>query len=267
MKFLGAGVFLLIFSRDIEIGERDVRVLNFHFTIICLYKKWGFKQARAFYHSKTFKNLFIYYYIVYFQKKGKMLQIIDFALILQLFILINPLSSFPVLMSAYRSKMNVRKIAISASIVAFVVAIIIAITGPYLFNLFGVSVDSFRVAGGIVLLLLGLDTIRKKEENEKGIGKTDSLISIIATPLLTGPATISFITVKAYEIGRVPILMDIFLAFIIVAIVFILFSLFVSKMNPKVIGIFSKVLGLFLTAVAIEMIAKGVQGLISTGIA
>jgi multiple antibiotic resistance protein len=183
---------------------------------------------------------------------------VSLALIVQFFVLINPLSSFPVLMEAYRKKMNVRAIAVGAVITAFFIAIIIALIGPYLFSFFGITVDSFRIAGGIVLLLLGLDTVRSKKEQVE-VTKVDSIISIIATPLLTGPATISFVTIKAYELGRFATIVNLLGAFFLVGAVFIAFSRTIPKVNPKVVNIASKVLGLFLTAVAIEMIAKGVQ--------
>jgi len=185
----------------------------------------------------------------------------DYALVIQLFILINPLSSFPVLLAAYKNKLNVRKIAISAVIVAFVVAIVIALVGPYLFSLFKISIDSFRIAGGVVLFLLGLNNIQGKKKNQQDVKTSDALVSIIATPLLTGPSTIAFITLKSFEIGKVSMVSNIFLAFIIVAIVFTIFSFSIKKINPKVIDITSRVLGLFLTAVAIEMISKGIHGL------
>jgi multiple antibiotic resistance protein len=189
------------------------------------------------------------------------LEIFSLAVVIQLFALLNPLSSFPVLLSAYKSKLNVKKIAANAVLLAFLIALIIALFGQYLFELFGISLDSFKIAGGIVLLLLGLETIRGKEKEEK-VTKTDSLISIIATPLLTGPGTMSYITIKVYEIGKFKMVFNIFFAFILVAIVFMVFSFSVKKINPKVINISSRILGLFLTAVAIQLIATGIQGVL-----
>ena len=186
---------------------------------------------------------------------------INYALILQILILINPLSSFPVLVSAYENKMKVKKIALVAVLVAFILALIIVLIGPYLFEVFKITIDSFRIAGGIVLLLLGLDRIRSSQEKKK-FTKADSIVSIIATPLLTGPAVISFLMVKTYEIGRMNILFDIFLAFVLVAIIFFIFSIALTRINIKVINISSKILGLFLTAIAIEMIAKGLNNLL-----
>jgi multiple antibiotic resistance protein len=182
---------------------------------------------------------------------------INVALVIQVFVLINPLSSFPVLMQAWKSKMNVKKIALTGTFVAFIIALSVALFGPFLLNFFGITIDSFRIAGGIVLLLLALDTIRDGQEKTK-ITKVDSMISVIATPLLTGPATISFITLKAFEFGRIPMVVNLISAFILVGVVFYLFALTIPKINEKVINIVSKILGLFLAGMAIEMISNGI---------
>lgn len=192
-----------------------------------------------------------------------MQNLVSIALIFQIFVLLNPLSSVPILMQAWKKKMNVRLIAVSATIVAFIVAIIVSLIGPYLFDFFGITVDSFRIAGGIVLLLLGLNTIRDGE-NKTEVNKVDSLISIIATPLLTGPATISYITIKVFELGKITMIVNITLAFFLVGLVFILFALAISRINEKIVSITSKILGLFLTGIAIEMIATGIMNLIGS---
>src|SRR3989338_3299194 len=115
--------------------------------------------------------------------------LLSIALIIQIFVLLSPLSSFPVLMNAYKQKMNVKRIAYLSVFTGFIIAIAIVYIGPAIFNLFGVSLDSFRIAGGIVLLLLCLSTIRPHgEEHQKAEG-VNGIISLIATPLLTGPAT------------------------------------------------------------------------------
>jgi multiple antibiotic resistance protein len=188
---------------------------------------------------------------------------INYALIVQVFILLNPSSSFPFLMSAYRAKMDVKRIAYLSTLTAFAIAAIIALIGPYLFGFFGITIDSFRIAGGLVLLLLGLDTIRSKDkedsQNTKGVS---GLVSIIATPMLTGPATISFITLKAVELGTHVILLNLIPAFLVVGAVFVTFSCMIPKINANLVDISSKVLGLFLTAVAIEMIFAGIKAMI-----
>lgn len=189
------------------------------------------------------------------------MQSFDIALILQIFVLLNPLASFPFLINAYKKKFNVKLIATKAVSVAFIIALAIIFIGPALFSVFGITLNSFRIAGGIVILLLGINMVRPSEGHNNNI-HIQSLITIIATPLLTGPATISFLTIKVYEIGKTTLLINLILAFVLVTIVFLLFSHLVDKINARIVDIASRILGLFLTAVAIELIANGIQGIL-----
>jgi multiple antibiotic resistance protein len=145
---------------------------------------------------------------------------------------------------------------------AFAIAVTIAVAGKTLFGIFGITLDSFRMAGGLVLLLLGLDTIRSRRESYKETKGIDSMIAILATPLLTGPATISFITIKSYEIGTLPLIVNITVTFLFVGLAFIIIANGIPKINVRLVEIISKVLGLFLAAMAIEMISKGLSDMI-----
>lgn len=187
---------------------------------------------------------------------------LDFVLILQILILVNPVSSFSVLMAAYKKKMDTRKIAIDSVIVAFIIAVVMIFTGPLIFRAFGITLDSFKVAGGIVLFLLGIETIRPKEVKGNGISEVDGIISLLATPVLTGPATISFLTIKSYEIGQMELLLNVSGAFVIILAICVVFSMVINRINRTVVDIGSRIMGLFLTAVAIEMIAKGISVLL-----
>lgn len=187
----------------------------------------------------------------------------NLALIMQIFVLLNPLSSFPVLMAAHKKKLDAQSIAVRASLVAYIIALAIILFGPQFFSLYGINTDSFRLAGGVVLFLLGIETVRPKPVRED-VNEVDSLVAIIATPLLTGPAVMSFLTIQAFETGIWPLLISSTAAFLLAGVTFYLFSLFLPKINPKAVEIASKVLGLFLTAIAVEMMAKGAAGLFMT---
>jgi len=182
-------------------------------------------------------------------------EMLNVAFIMQMFALLNPLSSFPVLMSAYKKKLDVRGIAIKASLVAYLVAMFCLFLGPQFFELYGVSIDAFRLAGGVILFLLGIETVRPKPVKED-VGEMDSLIAIIATPLLTGPAVISFLTIKAMEQGAVPLVPDVTISFLVVGVIFYVFSVMLPRVNEKAVEILSKIMGLFLTAIAVEMMAR-----------
>ncbi|PIZ53739.1 hypothetical protein COY28_03325, partial [Candidatus Woesearchaeota archaeon CG_4_10_14_0_2_um_filter_57_5] len=134
-----------------------------------------------------------------------MIDNISFPIIFQMFVLLNPMSSVPILLAAHRNKLDVRRISMQAVLVAFAVAATVAVLGPVLFTAFSISVDSFRIAGGIVLLLLGIQTVRPVPRDISNVTEADSISSLIATPMLTGPATISYITVKTIDFGRVAV--------------------------------------------------------------
>ncbi|MEI6236498.1 MAG: MarC family protein [Planctomycetota bacterium] len=183
-------------------------------------------------------------------------------LILQLFVLLNPLSSVPFLIKLQKHGIDVRGVAKQAVLTAFIVALTISIAGPTLFQLFGITQNSFRVAGGIVIMLLGIETIRGDESDIPSAGGTDNFIAILATPILTGPATMSYITLKTYEFGVLTVVANLIVAFVGVAAVMYILTMMISRVNARLIGILSRILGLFLTALAVEMMAKGFDGLI-----
>ncbi|MFH0957029.1 MAG: MarC family protein [Candidatus Aenigmatarchaeota archaeon] len=185
---------------------------------------------------------------------------LDLFLIISMFVLLDPFASFPFLINAKKKRMNVTLVALKAVLAAFVIAIAIALVGPSLFGVFGISLDSFRIAGGLILLLLSISMVKPPEDDESVT--STGIITIIATPMLTGPAMISFVTLHTFDLGLVPVLLNLSVAFLAVGAVFILFSRFLGKINPSVVDMVSRVSGLFLCAVSIEMISMGMHDMI-----
>ena len=80
------------------------------------------------------------------------------------FTLINPLGTMPVFMTmtAQLSRARQKKIAAKAVFVSFIVILIFAFSGQVLFEFFGISINSFKIAGGIILLLIGQDMLQAR---------------------------------------------------------------------------------------------------------
>lgn len=186
---------------------------------------------------------------------------LDISLVMQVFVLINPLSSLPVLVAAHTNKMDVKSIAFQALLIAFALAFVMIFIGPSLFGVFHIGIDAFRIAGGVVLFMLGLSTARG-ERKQYEADKTNALTSLIATPLLTGPAVISFVTIYTYEFGTLPMVINVAAAFIVVGAVFTVLTRLIPRLDMNLVGIVSRVLGLCLLAVAIQMLATGVKALL-----
>jgi len=118
-----------------------------------------------------------------------------------IFFVVDPLSAVPIFLAMTRNDSvdKRRETALRASITAALVLSGFALGGAWIFKLLGIGLPAFKVAGGVVLLLLALDMIRTKPsttritdgEVEAGAGKDDIAIVPLAMPLLAGPGSIA----------------------------------------------------------------------------
>ena len=117
------------------------------------------------------------------------------------FFVVDPLSAVPFFMAMTRNDdpAKRRETALRASITAGLVLAVFALSGELIFRLLGIGLPAFKVAGGVVLLLLALDMIRTQpsrtriteKELEAGADKEDIAIVPLAMPLLAGPGSIA----------------------------------------------------------------------------
>ncbi len=186
---------------------------------------------------------------------------IELALIIKIFFLLNPFASFSVLSAAHRKGMDVKSISIQAVLFAFAVAVIFVFAGPFILKGFGIGMDAFRAGGGIVVILLGINMT--KERASRDVTKEDSIVSLIATPLLTGPATLSFLMLNVAGIGIVPLLLNMVLAFMLTGSLFIFFAVSIKRIKPRYMTFIGRLLGLFIIGLGVEMLAMGVKGILA----
>jgi multiple antibiotic resistance protein len=118
-----------------------------------------------------------------------------------IFFVVDPLSAVPFFLAMTRDATveDRRATALRAAITAGAVLAGFALAGDWIFRLLGISLGAFKIAGGIVLLLLALDMIRTQpsrtriteKEVEAGAVKDDIAIVPLAMPLLAGPGSIA----------------------------------------------------------------------------
>jgi multiple antibiotic resistance protein len=118
-----------------------------------------------------------------------------------IFFVVDPLSAVPFFLAMTRdaSPEHRRETALRAALTAGVVLATFAIAGSFIFRVLGISIGAFKIAGGVVLLLLALDMIRiqpsrtriTEKEVEAGAVKEDVAIVPLAMPLLAGPGSIA----------------------------------------------------------------------------
>ncbi len=116
------------------------------------------------------------------------------------FTLINPLGSMPVFltMTSKLSKAEKRKTAFKAVSTAFITLLIFAFSGQMLFDFFGISVNSFRIVGGIIFFVMGYDMLNARFSSFKSIPHEsvkeyvdDISVTPLGIPMIAGPGAIT----------------------------------------------------------------------------
>lgn len=143
--------------------------------------------------------------------------------------------------------------------------------GEWILAFFGISVSSFSVGGGILILLMAISmlharlslTVQTKEEAEESDSKGSIAIVPLATPLLAGLGAMSTVVLVAHEGTSFGHYALISLAIITVGTC-IWMALHMApwisqRLGKTGINIFTRIMGLFLTAIAVEFIAKGLR--------
>ncbi len=122
-----------------------------------------------------------------------------------IFFVVDPFAAIPFFLAITREDPveKRREIALRASVTAAIVLATFALAGAAIFRVLGISLGAFKIAGGVVLLLLALDMIRTQPsrtritegEVEAGAGKEDAAIVPLGMPLLAGPGSIATVIV------------------------------------------------------------------------
>lgn len=189
-----------------------------------------------------------------------------------IFVVVSPISGVVTFISM-TSKMTRKEkndIAKKAVILACVIALFFAITGSVILKVFSISVDSLRVAGGLLLFSIAFDMMHAKvsresiteEEITQSQEREDIWVFPIGLPLLTGPGTISTVIV-IMGIAEGVQQKAIVVASIILTFIICLFIFLFSRRLHKFIGyngmlVFTRLMGLLLAALAVDLTAAGI---------
>ncbi len=174
-----------------------------------------------------------------------------------LFFIFDPFATVPMFITLTRDQTQKEQMvsANKAVLVAGILFVIFALIGTELLALFSISVDAFRIAGGIILLLMAMEIIFSLQLSKKE--ETSVAWVIIATPLLSGPGVITTAILLVHLYGHFTVLIA---GVISLAITWGIMrnSLIISqKVGNNAIDVFSKIIGMLLAAMAVEFIMRG----------
>lgn len=198
-------------------------------------------------------------------------------LTITLFAVMNPLGNIPIFISLTGDYTNDERKAAArkATIVSLIILTVFLLVGKIIFSTFGITIHAFRVAGGILIfgiafgLLHAKPTGAQRPEGKDRIEaslKDDISITPLALPIIAGPGTIA--TIMSHSSKTVSQMFSVFISYtIILAATFILFTyspMIMKKLGRNGLNVISRLMGLILAVMAIQMIAEGIKGLFPT---
>jgi multiple antibiotic resistance protein len=194
-----------------------------------------------------------------------------------IFFLVDPLAAIPSFIAiTHDADIKRRKrVARKGAFTCWIVLTAFAVGGQFIFHLFGITLPAFEIAGGLILLLIGLDMLeaRRSEtqettgETEEAAAKEDAGIVPLGIPMLAGPGAISSVMVL---VGQAPSLWHWEMAAILGSIaVTALAAYWILAAADKVRGflgetgirILVRIMGLLLVALAMQLFVNGLTDL------
>lgn len=192
-----------------------------------------------------------------------------------LFAIVNPIGNLPVFISA-TNQWSKRDKAHTANIVGITVFTVLAITtffGNDILDFFSISIPSFQVGGGILILLMSINMMHGKqshtrqtpEEAQTMADKSAIAIVPLSIPIYAGPGAISSVIITADKsvnfIHQTSLLIPIAVVSLLVWVSLRLSSNITQWLGTIGINIITRLMGLILAAMSVEFIAHGINGL------
>lgn len=189
-----------------------------------------------------------------------------FSLIILFFVIIDPLTSFVVFFvstKGFEKKQKLR-IAILSVLIAAIISYLVLFLGNTLLQIFSTDINSFKIAGGIILLILGINMSLGKSFSDLEKMEGDSvhaIASIIATPLISGPATITAIIISSSDYGKLLTGIALGVILIIIAALFYISIRYQNVTNKAktTIQVITTLMGLITLAWGVNYILSGIQ--------
>jgi len=192
------------------------------------------------------------------------------------FTLINPLSSMPVFMTmtSNLSKKKRQQTAKKATIVALITILAFAFSGQIMFDFFGISVNSFRIVGGVIFFAMGWDMLQarlahvKHTDDEEKIDAYVEDISItpLAIPMICGPGAITNAIVLMEDAHTVPqkivLIGVIVFVLLLTYLIYIGGSKIIDKLGETGNKVMMRLMGLIVMVIAVEFFFSGLKPIV-----
>jgi multiple antibiotic resistance protein len=195
---------------------------------------------------------------------------------LTLFVVIDPVGMAPVFLglTADRPPAERLRIARKSIVVAALVILAFGLGGSRLLSALGISLDAFRIAGGVLLFRIAVDMVYAHQEREteeeaaESRARRDITVFPLAIPFIAGPGTLASVMILSTAARRVPWGLGAVLAMavLVLLLTYVAFRLAgpVSRLLGRTgVNVISRVLGILLAALAVQYVADGARGMLN----
>lgn len=197
---------------------------------------------------------------------------------ISLFAIIDAIGNAPMFLSITPRSTPAERIRMSgkAAVAVFIILFIFAVLGNRIFQFFGITMDAFRIAGGLILLKISLDMVEAKslrtrhtpEEDQEGMAKEDVAVIPLAMPMLSGPGAISTVIVlTAQATSSVLMTALLFAIGLNAGLVYLILrssSRVVALFKETGMRILTRILGIVLASIAVQFILTGLRSFLTT---
>jgi multiple antibiotic resistance protein len=192
-----------------------------------------------------------------------------------LFAIVNPIGSLPIFISATDGwqKVDRAKTARVVALTVFIVLSLSAFIGDKLLDFFGISIPSFQVGGGILILLISISMMHGKQggtrqtaEEAQNLADREVIAIVpLSVPLLAGPGAISNMILSAQQhpgfLGHLSLVIPVVVISGCIWLILKLADTITQQLGTIGINIITRLMGIILAAMAVEFIAHGLTGL------
>lgn len=200
------------------------------------------------------------------------------TVLMAFFAIMNPIANAPIFLSLTQGldRPTQRDVALRSVLLAFAIVAVFAISGRSIFSVFGITLPAFRIAGGVLIGLVGFHMLQGEKsavhstseaDNEKS---RDAAIGIAITPLaipvLAGPGTIVTAMSFAAE-STIPEIARVLSAFGLMCAAtwatFLVGESLTRFLGQNAIKVVSRLMGLILAVIGVQMLIEGIRGAVS----
>jgi len=150
-------------------------------------------------------------------------------------------------------------------IIATIILLVFASVGQLIFQELGITINDFKIAGGIILFIIAVDNLRGKISQTRTIAATEIAAFPLATPLLAGPGAISTVMIYANALyGLLEIFLVILLNSLFAFVILERASWVQRALGNNGTQVFTRVVGLLIAAIGIAFIREGVIAIVQS---